>query len=121
MLRCGLVESDDAAMVCFRGGLNKEIQDILDYKDYFDITTLFEYACKAEREVQDDDQRHILTLLQAGVRHTAQLLAALHLLRLALHSAQGRPSQRHPLPKAPFLPQDVHGIFSAIVAEGLGT
>jgi hypothetical protein len=52
MLRCGLVESDDAAMARFRGGWNREIQDILDYKDYFDITTLFEYACKAEREVQ---------------------------------------------------------------------
>ena len=50
MLRCGLVESDDAAMARFRGGLNREIQDILDYKDYFDITTLFEYACKAERQ-----------------------------------------------------------------------
>ena len=52
MLRCGLVESDDAAMARFRGGVNREIQDILDYKDYFDITTLFEYACKAKREVQ---------------------------------------------------------------------
>ena len=52
MLRCGLVESDDAAMARFRGGLNREIHDILDYKDYFDITTLSEYACKAEREVQ---------------------------------------------------------------------
>jgi hypothetical protein len=41
MLRCGLVESDDAAMARFHGGLNREIQDILDYKDYFDITTLF--------------------------------------------------------------------------------
>jgi hypothetical protein len=51
MLRCGLVESDDADMARFRGGLNRKIQDILDYKDYFDITTLFEYACKAEREV----------------------------------------------------------------------
>jgi hypothetical protein len=52
MLRCGLVESDDAALARFRGGLNREIQDILDYNDYFDITILFEYACKAEREVQ---------------------------------------------------------------------
>ena len=51
MLRCGLVESDDAAMARFRGGLNREIQDILDYKEYYDMTTLFEYACKAEREV----------------------------------------------------------------------
>ncbi|WVZ93940.1 hypothetical protein U9M48_039889 [Paspalum notatum var. saurae] len=52
MLRCGLVEKDEAAMARFRGGLNREIQDILDYKEYFDITTLFAYACKAEREVQ---------------------------------------------------------------------
>jgi len=52
MIRCGLFEVDDAAMARFRGGLNREIQDILDYKDYADMTTLFEYACKAEREVQ---------------------------------------------------------------------
>jgi hypothetical protein len=52
MIRCGLFEHDDTAMAHFRGGLNREIQDILDYKEYFDMTTLFEYACKAEREVQ---------------------------------------------------------------------
>jgi hypothetical protein len=76
---------------------------------------------KLNVKCRDDDQRHILTLLHVGVRHIAQLLPALHLLRLALHRAQGRPSQRRPLPKAPFLPQDVHRIFSVIVAEGLGT
>jgi hypothetical protein len=76
---------------------------------------------KLNVKCRDDDQRHILTLLQVGVQHTAQLLPALHLLRLALHHAQGRPSQWRPLPKAPLLPQDVHGIFSAIVVEGLGT
>jgi hypothetical protein len=52
MIRCGLFEQDDATMACFRGGLNREIQDILDYKEYVDMTTLFEYACKAEHEVQ---------------------------------------------------------------------
>jgi hypothetical protein len=76
---------------------------------------------KLNVKCRDDDQRHILTLLQAGVRHTSQLLPSLHLLHLALHHAEGRPNQRRPLPKASFLPQDVHGIFSAIVAEGLGT
>src|SRR4051812_4713539 len=35
------------------GGLNKEIQTILEYKDYTTITRLFHLACKAEREVQD--------------------------------------------------------------------
>lgn len=51
MIRCGLVEGDDAAMARFRGGLNREIQDILEYKEYTDMTTLFAYACKADREV----------------------------------------------------------------------
>jgi hypothetical protein len=39
-------------MAHFRGGLNRGIQDILDYKEYADMTQLFEFACKAEREVQ---------------------------------------------------------------------
>jgi hypothetical protein len=33
-------------------GLNCEIQNILEYKDYTNITCLFHFACKAEREVQ---------------------------------------------------------------------
>jgi hypothetical protein len=33
-------------------GLNHEIQDILEYKDYANITHLFHFACIAEREVQ---------------------------------------------------------------------
>ena len=37
----------------FMGGLNREIQTILEYKDYNNITRLFHLACKAEREVQD--------------------------------------------------------------------
>jgi hypothetical protein len=52
MIHCGLFETDDAAMARFHGGLNHEIQDIFDYKDYSDMTTLLAYACKAEREVQ---------------------------------------------------------------------
>jgi hypothetical protein len=52
MLRCNLEESDDAAMAQFFAGLNREIQDILEYKDYANITYLFHFACKAERDVQ---------------------------------------------------------------------
>ncbi|KAA3449090.1 gag-pol polyprotein [Gossypium australe] len=52
MIRCGLLEEDDATMARFRGGLNREIQDIVDYEEYANMNTLFEYACKAEREVQ---------------------------------------------------------------------
>jgi hypothetical protein len=53
ILRCNLEESEDAAMARFVAGLNHEIQDILEYKDYTNITHLFHFACKAKREVRD--------------------------------------------------------------------
>jgi transposase InsO family protein len=52
LLRCDLAETEEAGMARFLGGLNREIQDILAYKDYNNITRLFHLACKAEREVQ---------------------------------------------------------------------
>ena len=52
MLRCNLVEDEEPAMSRFLVGLNREIQDILAYKEYTNITRLFHLACKAEREVQ---------------------------------------------------------------------
>ena len=51
LVRCGLVETEDAMMARCLGGLNHDIQDILDYKEYNSITRLFHFACKAEREV----------------------------------------------------------------------
>jgi hypothetical protein len=51
-LHCNLEEREDAAMARFFTGLNHKIQDILQYKDYTNITRLFHFACKAEREVQ---------------------------------------------------------------------
>jgi hypothetical protein len=52
MLRCNLEEKEDVAMAQFFAGLNHEIQDILEYKDCANITRLFHFTCKAEREVQ---------------------------------------------------------------------
>jgi hypothetical protein len=52
MLRCNLEEDVEPTMARFLGGLNQEIQDILAYKEYTNITRLFHLACKAEREVQ---------------------------------------------------------------------
>jgi hypothetical protein len=57
MLRFGLVENDDAAMTRVFGGRNHKIQDVLDYKEYNNITRLFHLACKAEREVQERQTR----------------------------------------------------------------
>ena len=53
MIRCGIIEDNDAMIARFMGGLNREIQIILEYKEYNNITRLFHLACKAEREVQD--------------------------------------------------------------------
>jgi hypothetical protein len=52
VIHCGILEEPDAAMARFRGCLNRENQDILDYKEYANMTQLFELACKAECEVQ---------------------------------------------------------------------
>jgi hypothetical protein len=52
MLRYNLVEGEEPAIARFLGGLNREIQDILAYKDYTNITRLFHLACKVERKVQ---------------------------------------------------------------------
>jgi hypothetical protein len=63
MLRCGLVENEEAAMARFMGGLTREIQDILAYKEYTNVTRLFHLACEAEREVQG---RRMRTNTDAG-------------------------------------------------------
>ncbi|XP_072147925.1 uncharacterized protein [Setaria viridis] len=52
MLRCNLEEGEEPAMARFLGGLNREIKDILAYKDYTNVTRLFHLACKAKREVK---------------------------------------------------------------------
>ena len=53
MIRCAIVEDNEAILARFMGGLNKEIQRILEFKEYNNITCLFHLACKAEHEVQD--------------------------------------------------------------------
>jgi hypothetical protein len=53
MIRCDIEEDNEALLARFFGGLNKEIQTILEYKEYNTINRLFHLACKAECEVQD--------------------------------------------------------------------
>jgi hypothetical protein len=63
MLRCDLIENEEAAMARFMCGLTREIQDILAYKEYTNVTRLFHLACKAEREVHG---RRLRTNTDAG-------------------------------------------------------
>ena len=51
MLRAGVVEDMEDKMIRFYGGLNREIQDIIDYKDYDSIQRLFHLAMLAEKEL----------------------------------------------------------------------
>ena len=53
MIRCGIEEDNEQIMARFFAGLNKDIQNIVDYKEYRSTNHLFHLACKAEHEVQD--------------------------------------------------------------------
>jgi hypothetical protein len=105
MIRCGLFEENDAAMARFCGGLNREIHDILDYKEYDDMTTLFSYACKAEREVQGRRSKPFLTLLRGEAPLPAPGMFLLHHLSPRLHLVIRQPKPQALLrPQAPLLP-----------------
>jgi hypothetical protein len=62
-------------MAHFLGGLNREIQDVLDYKEYTNITGLFHLACKAEREVQG---RHVRTQANSFAGRTSSFHSGCH-------------------------------------------
>jgi hypothetical protein len=47
MLHCSVGEEDEVKMMCFYGGLNTEIQDIIDHKEYGSIQRLFQLAMLA--------------------------------------------------------------------------
>jgi hypothetical protein len=57
MLRCGLVEDQEDQIVRFYGGLRREIQDIVDYKEYHSIQHLFQLAMLVEKELQGHQQQ----------------------------------------------------------------
>jgi hypothetical protein len=80
MIRCGLLEQHNTAMARFRGGLNREIQDILDCKEYADMTTLFEHACKAEREVQKCSSKtfYLFCRTKLDIQLSARSPSAIH-------------------------------------------
>jgi hypothetical protein len=52
MLHCGVEEENEDKMVRFYGGLNMNIPDIIDYKQYDSIQCLFELPMLAEKELQ---------------------------------------------------------------------
>jgi hypothetical protein len=51
MLRCGVVEDLEDQMVRFYGGLRREIQDIVDYKEYQSMRCLFHLSMLAKKRI----------------------------------------------------------------------
>jgi hypothetical protein len=51
MIRCDVQECDEDKMIRFHSGLRREIQDIVDYKDYNTTNRLLHLALLAEKEL----------------------------------------------------------------------
>jgi hypothetical protein len=137
MLRCGLEENEDAAMARFMGGLNREIQDILAYKEYNSVTRLFHLACNAEREVQGR-RASMRTNIPAGRASSwTPSIAAATSTRAAAPSSSSKPrpstTNSAPCPTEPTRGQQPHllrvrpqwhhrdaqGTFSAYAARAM--
>jgi hypothetical protein len=57
MLHCGVIEDQEDQIVRFYGGLWRQIQNIVDYKEYHSIQRLFQLAMLAEKELQGHQQQ----------------------------------------------------------------
>jgi hypothetical protein len=51
MMRCGMVEETMDKICHFYGGLKREIQDIVDYKEVNTVNQLFQFAMLVEKEL----------------------------------------------------------------------
>jgi hypothetical protein len=52
LMRCGIVEGVEDSICRFYAGLNRGIQDIVDYKEFNTVDQLFSFAMLAEKELQ---------------------------------------------------------------------
>jgi hypothetical protein len=82
MLHCNLEEREDAAMAQFVAGLNREIQGILEDKDYTNITCFFILLVKMRAKCRVATQVQRLIFLQEELIHGSSTMDVLphHLL-----------------------------------------
>ena len=52
LMRCSVVEGNEDAICYFYSGLRREIQDIVDYKEFNTVNQLFRFAMLVEKELQ---------------------------------------------------------------------
>ena len=55
LMRCSIVEGPEDSICRFYSGLKREIQDIVDYKEFNTVNQLFQFAMLAEKELQGRD------------------------------------------------------------------
>jgi hypothetical protein len=58
LMRCSIVEGTENSIYWFYSGLRREIQDIVDYKEFNTINQLFQCAMLAEKELQEREQQN---------------------------------------------------------------
>ena len=69
MIGCGIVEENEAMLAGFMGGLNREIQTILEYKEYTNITVYSILLVKLNVKCRIDKHWRELTFLQVDFHH----------------------------------------------------
>jgi hypothetical protein len=88
LMRCSIVEGIEDSICWFYSGLRREIQDIVDYKEFNTINQLFHCAMLAEKKLQGREQ------------HNKTSIRASFAPRTPVHSGPARPSSFRTLTSA---------------------
>ena len=56
-MRCSVVEGNEDSICHFYSGLRREIQDIVDYKEFHTVNQSFQFAMLIEKELQGHEQQ----------------------------------------------------------------
>ena len=56
-MRCSVVEGNEDSICHFYSGLRREIQDIVDYKEFNTVNQLFQFAMLVEKQLQGREQQ----------------------------------------------------------------
>ena len=76
LMRCSIVEGPEDFIYRFYSGLRREIQVIVDYKEFNNVNQLFQYAMLAEKELQGCDKQGKYKTSNTYMPHTGGLSKA---------------------------------------------
>jgi hypothetical protein len=70
LMHCSIVEGTEDSICRFYSGLRRQIQDIVDYKEFNTINQLFQCAMLAEKELQGREQQNKTSIRTSFAPHT---------------------------------------------------